>query len=72
MVVAQIGVRKDEIPQRLRIPKARAMADHQPGMGAQDGDMVGRRLCVRGADADVHQGDPLPVRPLEMIGRHLR
>jgi hypothetical protein len=48
------------------------MADHQPGMRAQHGDMVGRGLGVRRPDADVDQRDPLPVGALQVIGRHLR
>jgi hypothetical protein len=48
------------------------MADHQPGMRAQHGDMVGRGLGVRGADADIDQRDAVAIGAFQVIGRHLR
>ena len=47
------------------------MADHQPAMGTQHRDVVGDRLGVGGADADVDQADAAPVGADDMIGRHL-
>jgi hypothetical protein len=72
VILAQVGMGQHEVAQPLRIAQPRAMADHQPGMRAQHRDVVGRRLGVRGADADVDQRDALAVRALEVIGRHLR
>ena len=48
------------------------MADHQPDMGAQHGDVVRRRLRVGRTHADVDQRDPLVVLPRQVEGRHLR
>ena len=63
---------EDEIAKPLAVAQPGAVADHQPGMGPEDGDVVGRRLRVRRADADIHKGDALPVGAFEVIGRHLR
>ncbi|MPL60802.1 hypothetical protein SDC9_06364 [bioreactor metagenome] len=71
-ILAQVGMRQHEIAQRLRVAQPGAMADHHPDMRAQHRDMVGRGLGIRGADADVHQRDAVPVGALEVIGRHLR
>ena len=72
MVFAQIGMGQHEIAQRLGVAQTGAMADHQPGMGPQHRDVIGCRLGVGRADTDVDQRDPRPVRPLEVIGGHLR
>ena len=48
------------------------MADHQPDVRPEHGDMVGDRLGVRRPDADVHHRDPRVVRPDQVEGRHLR
>ncbi len=72
VILAQIGVGQDEIAQGLAVPQARAMAHHQPDMRAQHRDVVGRCLGVGRADADIDQGDPLPVRAFQVISRHLR
>ena len=71
VVFTEITVGEDEIAQPLGVSEARAMADHQPGMGAQDGDVIGGCFGVRGADADVDQGDAGTVFPFEVEGRHL-
>ena len=72
MVFAQIGMGQAEIAQRLRVAQARAVAQHQPSVGAQDGDVVSGGFGIRRTNPDVHQGDPVPIGPLQMIGRHLR
>ena len=72
MILAQIGMGQNEIAQALRIAQPCTMADHQPGMRPQHGDMIGRGLGVRGPDADIDQRDAVPVRPFQVIGRHLR
>ena len=61
-VLAQIGVGQHVVADRLRLPQARAMADHQPAMRPQHRDMVGDVLGVGGADADVDQADAAAVR----------
>ena len=71
MVLPQIGVGEHIIADDLRLPQARAMADHQPAMGTQHRDMVGDVLGVRRTDADVHETHAAPVRADDMIGRHL-
>ena len=65
-------MRQHKVAQSLRIAQPGTVADHQPSMGAQHGDVVRRRFSVGRADADVDQRDTRPIRPLEVIGRHLR
>ena len=72
MILAQIGMCQHEIAQTLRIAQPRTMAQHQPGVRAQHGDMVGGRLGVRGSDADIDQGDPATIGAFQVKGRHLR
>ncbi len=72
VIFAQIGVGEAEIAKALAVAQARAMADHQPGMGAQDGDMVGGGLGVGRADTDVDQRDAVAIGAFQVIGRHLR
>ena len=48
------------------------MAEHQPGVGPEHGDVVGDGLGVGGPDADVDHGDAAVVRFGQMVGRHLR
>ena len=57
VVLAHIGVGEDVVAQFLRVPQAGAVADHQPGMRAQHGDVVGDGLGVGRADADIDHGD---------------
>ena len=47
------------------------MADHHPCGGPQHGKVIGDRLGVGGADADVHQRYALPVFRHQVPGRHL-
>jgi hypothetical protein len=61
MVLAHIGVRQNVVAQFLAVPQSGAMAQHDPGMRAQHGDMVGDRLGVGGPDADVDHGDAAPA-----------
>ena len=72
MVVAQIGVRQHIVAQPLAGAQAAAVADHQPHMRAQHGQMVGRRLGVGRADADVDQGDAVAPVAHQVVGGHLR
>ncbi len=65
-------MRQHEIPKRLCVAQTGTVADHQPRMGPQHGDVIGRGFRVGRADADVNQRDPGPVRALEVVGRHLR
>jgi len=48
------------------------MAEHNPGVRAQHGDMIGNGLGVGWPDADIDQRDAGAVRALQMICRHLR
>ena len=72
MIFAHVGVGKDVVAQPLGAAQAGTMAEHQPGMRAQDGDMIGDGFGVAGADADIDQRDALPVGSSEMVGGHLR
>ena len=53
-VAPQIGVCKHVIADALRMTQAAAMPDHQPAMRTQHGKVIGDRLGVGWADADVH------------------
>ena len=71
-VAPHVGVRQHIVADGLRLPQAAAMADHQPAMRAQHGEMVGRRLGVGGADADIDDGDAAAaVAAQQVVGRHL-
>ncbi len=48
------------------------MADHQPGVRAQNADVIRRRARVRWPHPDIHQCDPRLARPLKVVRRHLR
>ena len=66
---------EDVIADGLRLPQPAAMAHHEPAMRTQDRQMVGDRLGVGGADANIHQRRALH-RPVgaarhEVVGRHL-
>ena len=72
MVFAHITVREHVVAELLRVAQARAMAEHDPGMRAQDGDVVGDGLGVGRADADVDHADAAAVGAHQVVGRHLR
>ena len=71
MIVAQIGVGEHVIADLLAGAQAPAMADHQPGFGAKDGEVIADRLGVARADADIDQRDPAAVLAHQVIGGHL-
>ena len=56
-----------EIPQPLRMAQARAMPDHDPGMGPQHGDMVVRGLGVDGPTPILTTVTPALPSRLEVI-----
>jgi hypothetical protein len=62
VVLSQVGMGEDEVAKTLRVAQAGAVADHEPGVRAQDRDVVGRGLGVRRADPDVDERDALAVR----------
>jgi hypothetical protein len=72
MVLAHIGMRQHIVAERLAVAQAGTMAEHQPGMRAQHGDVVGDRLGIGRADADIDQRDAAMTLLLDVIGRHLR
>ncbi|EKD61222.1 MAG: hypothetical protein ACD_54C00341G0003 [uncultured bacterium] len=72
VIFAQVSMGKAEIAQGLAVAQARAMANHQPGMRAQHRDMIGGGFGIRRADTDIDQRNAVPIRPLQVIGRHLR
>ena len=71
MVIAQVGVGQHIVADLLRGAQAAAVADHQPRLGPQHGEVVADRLGVGRADADVDERYPAPVRRDEVIGGHL-
>ena len=72
MVLAHIGVGKHVVAEFLAASEARAVTEHQPGLRAQHRDMVGDRLGVGWADADIDERNAGMIRALQMVGRHLR
>jgi len=61
MVVAQVGVGEDIVPDSLGIAQAAAVADHQPCFWPEDGEVVADGFRVGRAHADVDQGDAQPI-----------
>ena len=59
------------IANRLAVAKPRAMAHHEPAIGAQHRQMVGDVLGVRWADTDVDEGYAGISVPRQMVGGHL-
>src|SRR3954467_3920023 len=55
MVLAHIAMGEHVVAEPLRVAQARAMAEHQPGMGPQHGNMVGDIARVGRTGADVDQ-----------------
>jgi hypothetical protein len=72
MVFTHIGVGQHVVAQLLGVAQAGAVAQHQPGMRAQHGDVVGDVLGIGRAHADVDHGDAGVVGPHQVVGRHLR
>ncbi len=72
VILTHIGVCQHIIAKALAVAQAGAMANHQPGMRAQHGDMVGDRLGVGRADADIDQRNAGMALFLQVIGWHLR
>jgi hypothetical protein len=70
-VVAHEGRREDQVADLLVITQPSAVSDHEHQVGPQNGEVIGNRLGVGRADADVDQRDPGLVRELVMPGRHL-
>ena len=71
-VAPHVAVRQHVVADGLRLPQPAAMADHQPAMRAQHGEMVGRRLGVGRTDADIDDGDAAAaVATQQVVGRHL-
>ncbi len=71
VVVAQVGVSEHEVADLLRRAQAPAVADHQPGFGPEHREVIGDRLGVRRAYADVDQRDAHVVGRHQVVGRHL-
>ena len=57
VVLAHIAVGQHVVAELLGVAQAGAVAEHQPGMRPQHGDVVGDGLGVGRADADVDHGD---------------
>ena len=72
VVFADITMREHVVAEPLRVPETRAMAEHQPGVRAQHGDVVGHVARVGRTGPDVDQGDAAIAGLDEMKGRHLR
>ena len=72
VVLAHVAVGQHVVAQLLAAAQAGAVADHDPRVRAQHGDVVGDGLGVGRADADVDEADAAAVVALEVVGRHLR
>ena len=72
MVFAHIAVGQHIVAELLGIAQTRAVAEHDPGMGAQHGNMVGNGFGIRRANADIDHADAAAVSAHQMVGRHLR
>ena len=72
MVFAHIGMGQHVVAQLLRGAQARAVAQHQPGVRAQHGNVVGDGLGVGGTHADVDHGDAAVALAHQVVARHLR
>ncbi len=48
VIFAHVGMRQHVVAEPLAVAKPRAVAEHQPGMRAKNGDMVGDRLGIGG------------------------
>ena len=72
MVFTHIGVGQHVVAQLLRGAQPRAVAQHQPSMGAQHRDVVGDGLGVGRAHANVHHGDAAVVFAYQVVAGHLR
>ena len=70
-VVPHVAGRQDEVSDLLVVPEARAVADHEDGVGAQDGQVIGDGLGVRRADPDVDESEARGAGQLVMPRRHL-
>lgn len=71
MIVAQVSVRQHIVADPLAGTKTAAMANHQPGLGAHDREVVADRLGIGRADADIDQRDAGAVFGDQVIGGHL-
>ena len=72
MVFAHIAVRQHVVAELLAGAQAGAVAQHDPGVRAQHGDMVGDVLGVGRADANVDHGDATAAFAQQVVGGHLR
>jgi len=72
MVFAHVAVGQYVVAQLLAVAQAGAVAQHDPGVGAQHGDVVGDVLGVGGAHANVDHGDAAVVGAHQVVGGHLR
>ena len=72
MVLPDITMREDVVAEPLRVPQARAMAEHQPGVRAKHRDVVGDIARVGWSGPDIDQGDAAFAGLDEVEGRHLR
>jgi hypothetical protein len=72
MVLAHVAVGQHIVAELLAVAQAGAVAQHDPGVRAQHGDVVGDGLGVGRADADVDHGDAGAVGAHQVVGRHLR
>ena len=72
VILPHIAVGEDVVAELLRVPEARAVPEHQPGMRSQHRDMVGDVAGVGRPGADVDHGDAAVAGLDQMKRRHLR
>src|SRR5258708_1458826 len=72
MVLSHITMGQHIVAELLRVPEARTMTEHQPGVGPHHRDVVGDVAGVRRAGPDVDHGNAAAPGLDEMESRHLR
>lgn len=72
VIFPHVTVREHVVAEALRVAQPRAVTEHHPSVRTQHRDVIGDRLRVRRADADVDHRDPAAVRALQVIRGHLR
>ena len=72
VILAHIGAGQHIIAQLLGIAQAGAVAQHDPGVGAQHRNMIGDGFGVGGTDPDIDHGDAAATIGRQVVGGHLR
>ena len=72
MVFSHVAVGQHVVAQLLAVAQAGAVAEHDPRLGPQHGDVVGDVFGIGRAHANVDHGDAGTVSAHQVVGGHLR